>query len=133
AGWAGDADAVAGRSAMAVAATGFGLLGLLDDLAGGGPGGGFRGHLGALRQGRLTTGIVKLAGGALVAVAVVAPLDADSVGRLLGDAAVVALAANAANLLDRAPGRTIKVTVVAFAVLAIVDGAAARLAGPGVA
>ena len=133
AGWSGDVAADAGRSAMVVAAVGFGFLGLLDDLAGTESGGGFRRHLAALRDGRLTTGAVKLAGGALVAVVVVVPLAPDALGWLLVDAAVVALAANLANLLDRAPGRTIKVSVVAFAVLAAVDGATATLAGPGVA
>ncbi len=133
AGWSGDLEADTGRSAMLVAATGFGLLGLLDDLAGTSAGGGFRRHIAAWREGRLTTGAVKLAGGALVAVAVVAPVAPDNLGWLLVDAAVVALAANVANLLDRAPGRTIKVSVVAFAVLAAVEGATAVLAGPGVA
>jgi hypothetical protein len=60
-------------------------------------------------------------------------LAPDGLGWLLADAAVVALGANLANLLDRAPGRTIKVSVVAFAILAAVDGAGAALAGPGVA
>jgi UDP-N-acetylmuramyl pentapeptide phosphotransferase/UDP-N-acetylglucosamine-1-phosphate transferase len=133
AGWSGDVTADAGRSAMVVAAVGFGFLGLLDDLAGTESGGGFRRHLAALRDGRLTTGAVKLGGGALVAVVAVAPLAPDALGWLLVDAAVVALAANLANLLDRAPGRAIKVSVVAFAVLAAVDGATAALAGPGVA
>jgi len=133
AGWSGDVAADAGRSAMVVAAAGFGFLGLLDDLSGGESGGGFRRHLAALRDGRLTTGAVKLVGGALVAVVVAAPLAGAGVGWLLADAAVVALAANFANLLDRAPGRTIKVSVVTFAVGAAVDGVTAVLAGPGVA
>jgi len=133
AGWAGDLAAAAGRTATLLAATGFGLLGLLDDLAGTASGGGFRRHVAALHDGRITTGMVKLVGGALVAVVVVAGLAPENFGWLLVDAAVVALAANLANLLDRAPGRTIKVSAVAFAVLAAVDGASAALAGPGVA
>ena len=51
-------------------------------------------------------------------------------GWLLVDAAVVALAANLANLLDRAPGRTTKVALVAFAVLGLSTGAWTLLAGP---
>jgi UDP-N-acetylmuramyl pentapeptide phosphotransferase/UDP-N-acetylglucosamine-1-phosphate transferase len=133
AGWAGEIEAVAGRRAMLVAAVGFGFLGLLDDLGGTDSGGGFRRHGAALREGRLTTAMVKLIGGAFVAIAAVAPLAGDDLGWLLADAAVVALAANLANLLDRAPGRTIKVSLVAFAVLAAADGATAALAGPGVA
>ena len=133
AGWTGEAEAQPGRAAMAAAALGFGFLGLLDDLGGAGAGGGFRGHLAALGQGRLTTGMVKLVGGALVAIVVVGPLNIDAAGWLVADAGVVALAANAGNLFDRAPGRTIKVCLLAFAVLVLVDGASAALAGPGVA
>jgi UDP-N-acetylmuramyl pentapeptide phosphotransferase/UDP-N-acetylglucosamine-1-phosphate transferase len=133
AGWSGDAAAGPSRDLLWRAAVGFGLLGLLDDLAGGRSGGGFRGHLQALRQGRITTGFVKLAGGALVAVAVVAPVSPSSFGWLVVDAAVVALAANAANLFDRAPGRTIKVSLLAFALLVAVDGASAVLSGPALA
>jgi hypothetical protein len=133
AGWAGDVAADGGRRAMLVVGVGFGFLGLLDDLGGTESGGGFRRHGAALRDGRLTTAMVKLVGGALVAIAAVAPLAGDNLGWLVVDAAVVALAANLANLLDRAPGRTIKVAVVAFTVLAALDSASATLAGPGVA
>ena len=59
-----DADAVTGLRLVTVAAVGFGLLGLLDDLGGAGESGGFRGHLRSLATGRLTTGAVKLFGGA---------------------------------------------------------------------
>ena len=81
AGWSGDVAADAGRSAMVVVAVGFGFLGLLDDLTGGESGGGFRRHLAALRDGHLTTGAIKLAGGALVAIVVAAPLATDGVGQ----------------------------------------------------
>ena len=57
-----------------VAAVGFGLFGLLDDLAGSTARRGFRGHVGALRQGELTTGLLKLVGGGLVAVVVAWPV-----------------------------------------------------------
>jgi UDP-GlcNAc:undecaprenyl-phosphate/decaprenyl-phosphate GlcNAc-1-phosphate transferase len=133
AGWGDDAAAATSRDLMVRAALGFGFLGLLDDLAGGGSGGGFRGHLLALRDGRVTTGFVKLAGGALAAVVTAAPLVSDSLGWLLADAAVIALAANLANLLDRAPGRTLKAAGAAFVVLVVVDRASPALCGPGVA
>ena len=68
-----------------------------------------------------------------MAIVVAAPLAPDSVGWLLADAAVIALAANLANLLDRAPGRTLKTAIVAFALLAAIDRASAALCGPGVA
>jgi UDP-N-acetylmuramyl pentapeptide phosphotransferase/UDP-N-acetylglucosamine-1-phosphate transferase len=108
------------RVAVVVAALGFCFVGLIDDIAGSGDDRGIRGHLGALlREGRLTTGGLKLiAGGAIGAVAV-APLRHTSLGAFLTDAALVALAANLGNLLDRAPGRTIKSGAIAFALLAI--------------
>jgi UDP-N-acetylmuramyl pentapeptide phosphotransferase/UDP-N-acetylglucosamine-1-phosphate transferase len=117
----GDGPGLVGvRALVLLAALGFGVLGLLDDLAGGGSGErGFRAHLGALAQGRVTTGALKLLGGVAVALLVVAPVVGESPGRLVADAALVALSANLANLLDTAPGRTIKLAVGAFVVLAL--------------
>ncbi len=95
----------------------FGLLGLLDDVIDTGHARGFRGHLGELARGRLTTGGVKLVGGAAVALLVAGAVNPHRPGRLLADAALIALAANLANQLDRRPGRVTKVTVVCFAAL----------------
>jgi UDP-GlcNAc:undecaprenyl-phosphate/decaprenyl-phosphate GlcNAc-1-phosphate transferase len=128
-----DAEAVRGLRLVTVASLGFALLGLLDDLGGAGESGGFRGHLRALAHGRLTTGAAKLFGGAAVAVVVVSAREPDSLGRLLADGALVALAANLGNLFDRAPGRTTKVTLVAFAVLVAAAGAEPVLAGVALA
>lgn len=89
---------------------GFGVLGLLDDVGGAGESGGFRGHLRALAAGRLTTGGLKMLGGPVVALAVT--------GDLLV-AAIICLAANLANLFDRAPGRTTKVSLLAFGLIAL--------------
>lgn len=110
-------------------ATGFGLLGLLDDLAGDASSRGFSGHLRALREGRLTTGAVKLFGGAAVAVLVSSTTSPERPARLLADAALIALAANLANLFDRAPGRLGKVTLLASVPVAVAAGADPRLAG----
>lgn len=108
------------RIAVVIAATGFCLVGLLDDIAGSGEDRGIRGHLRALvREGRLTTGGLKLlAGGAIAAIAV-SPFRHASLGSFATDAALVALSANLGNLFDRAPGRTIKAGAIAFALLAI--------------
>jgi UDP-N-acetylmuramyl pentapeptide phosphotransferase/UDP-N-acetylglucosamine-1-phosphate transferase len=108
------------RAAVAIAAVGFGLLGLLDDVAGAADERGLRGHIGALvAGGRLTTGGLKLAGGTAVAIVAVAPIPHTSFGPFVVDAALVALAANLGNLFDRAPGRTVKVGLVAFLALAV--------------
>lgn len=111
---AGPSGATQARVLVLLATCGFTLLGAVDDVAGSADARGFRGHLGALARGRITTGTLKLAGGVAVALAVVSPLEGRSAARLLADAALVALGANLGNLLDRAPGRVIKVGVVAF-------------------
>lgn len=113
-----------------LAAMGFGLLGLLDDLAGDGSSRGFGGHLRALRSGQLTTGAVKLFGGGAVAVLVASTVSDQRPARLLADAALIALAANLANLLDRAPGRVAKASILAALPVVAVAGADARLLGP---
>ena len=131
--WEPNAVTDAPRAAVLTLALGLGLLGLLDDLAGEGESGGFRGHLGALRQGRFSTGSLKLFGGAAVAIVAVQGPRSDSLGRVVLDAAVIALCANAANLFDRAPGRTLKVSLLAFLALAVATGAPAELLGVAVA
>jgi hypothetical protein len=75
---------------------------------------------------------LKLVGGVAVAVVAVAPVAGESIGRLLADGALVALAANLGNLLDRRPGRVIKVASVTFVVLAVATGAAHALGGVAV-
>ena len=129
AGWDPDGDLVTGVRLVTFTVLGFGLLGLLDDLGGAGESGGFTGHLRALAHGRLTTGAMKLFGGAAVAVVVVATREPDSLGRLLADGALVALAANLGNLFDRAPARTTKVALLCLAVLVVAAGAGDELAG----
>src|SRR5206468_10845531 len=57
--------------AAVVAATGFALFGLIDDLAGDGESGGFSGHAVALSAGRLSSGALKVFAGTAVAVAAV--------------------------------------------------------------
>ena len=121
------------RILVLLAALGFAVLGLVDDLAGDVSGDrGFRGHLRALAEGRVTTGALKLLGGGLVALLVVAPIVGEAPGRLVADAALVALCANLANLLDRAPGRTVKVGVGAFVLLALAAERTSALSGTAV-
>jgi UDP-N-acetylmuramyl pentapeptide phosphotransferase/UDP-N-acetylglucosamine-1-phosphate transferase len=112
---------------------GFSLLGLLDDLGAVGDDRGFRGHLRAMAHGRLTTGGVKLVGGGLLAITCASVTGERGVGALLADAAVIALAANVGNLFDRAPGRTIKVGVLAAVALFVAASAGDRSLLLGVA
>lgn len=107
-------------------AGGFALLGLFDDLASQGDDRGFRGHVGALLNGRLTTGAVKLLGGGFFAL-MVSPLSGGRAWwQLALGAAVIALAANTANLLDRAPARCTKVALVCTVVLLVTCGSLER-------
>ena len=104
---------------LLTAVVGFGFLGLVDDLLESGEAKGFRGHATALARGQLTTGLVKLVGGGLVALAVAPRSFEAPLPWLFVDAAVIALAANLANLLDRAPGRVTKVTLLVGATLVL--------------
>ena len=108
------------RPLVLFACLGFGLLGLIDDLLGTGGDSGFRGHLRALREGRVTTGSIKIFGGAAVALVLASNVPFVSGRRLLTDAVLIALAANLANLLDRAPGRAVKVGLLAWIPIALV-------------
>jgi UDP-N-acetylmuramyl pentapeptide phosphotransferase/UDP-N-acetylglucosamine-1-phosphate transferase len=111
------------RPLVLFAVLGFGLLGLIDDLLGTQGDQGFRGHLKALFAGRVTTGSLKIFGGAAVALVLASNVAYVTGRRLLADAILIALAANLANLLDRAPGRAIKVGLLAWIPIAFVAGA----------
>lgn len=107
-------------------------LGAVDDIYGSGASRGFRGHLSALREGRLTTGGIKLFGISLAAFVVALILSAISPwgvgvpirggGALLAAVmlallagAAIALTSNLVNLLDLRPGRALK----SYSVLAV--------------
>ena len=111
----------AARPLVVYAAFGFGLLGFVDDMLGG-EDRGFKGHVVALAHGRLTSGMVKLLGGAAIALVLAAVPGFVTWQRLVADAVLIALAANLANLLDRAPGRVVKCSLVAYVPLAIIAG-----------
>jgi UDP-GlcNAc:undecaprenyl-phosphate/decaprenyl-phosphate GlcNAc-1-phosphate transferase len=100
------------RVALAAAAAGAGAFGGYDDIAGSGDKRGFRGHLGALAHGEITTGAVKLGGIGATGVAAAALTGGPAVDVAV-NAALVAGSANLLNLFDLRPGRAIKVALAA--------------------
>jgi UDP-N-acetylmuramyl pentapeptide phosphotransferase/UDP-N-acetylglucosamine-1-phosphate transferase len=124
--------------AAAVAGIGAGAVGAYDDAVGGRPGHagakGFRGHLAALRQGRVTSGLVKIVGVGVAGLAAAGHLDHRS-GRglnvvdTLAAGALIAGTANLFNLFDLRPGRALKVGLAAAVPLAAAGGPAAPVAG----
>ncbi|GGL20260.1 hypothetical protein [Mangrovihabitans endophyticus] len=132
-------------AAALVAGAGAGLTGFYDDVVGARPqqrtAKGFRGHLGALRAGRVTSGLVKIAGvgaAGLAASALLSPGAARRASRaaaladvLLG-AGVIAGAANLVNLLDLRPGRALKAAAVVGAPLAVGRGGGTSAGALGV-
>jgi UDP-GlcNAc:undecaprenyl-phosphate/decaprenyl-phosphate GlcNAc-1-phosphate transferase len=115
----GPASPASWRPAMAIAAAGAAAaaFGAYDDLAGSGDRRGFRGHLGALRHGEVTTGAVKL-GGIGVTGIVTAVLAGGSPADVVINAGLVAGGANLLNLFDLRPGRAIKVAAASGALIA---------------
>lgn len=116
------------RAAIALAGAGGAAFGGYDDLKGNGDRRGFRGHLGALARGEVTTGAVKIAGiGATgLAAGVLAGRArpgrgpsgrASTAADVIINTALVAGGANLLNLFDLRPGRAIKVTLATGAML----------------
>jgi len=117
------------RAAAAIAAAAGASAGALDDAVGTAAARGFRGHLGALRSGELTTGAVKIAvigaGGAASGLLAVR----GGLARRAAAGAVVALSANLVNLLDLRPGRALKAAMLVGVPLATSKSIAARRIG----
>lgn len=103
---------------------GCGAVGVYDDIVGARPeqrrDKGFRGHLLALREGRISAGAVKVAGVVAASLAASGSVVRSPLDRLVS-AGVMAGTANLVNLLDLRPGRAAK----SSAIIAI-----ATLAGP---
>ena len=108
-------------AAMVLGGAGAAAFGAYDDLAGSGDRRGFRGHLGALRHGEVTTGAVKLGGIGATGI-ISAALAGGSPADVILNAGLVAGGANLLNLFDLRPGRAIKVAVASGTLL----GAAGR-------
>ena len=112
-----------GRAALVAAGAGAAAFGGYDDLAGSGNRRGFRGHLGALASGEVTTGAVKL-GGIGVTGLVAAAAAGGSPADLIINAGLIAGGANLVNLFDLRPGRAIKVALAGGGLLAAASPAA---------
>lgn len=95
------------RAAGVGTALAVGAVGLYDDLEGSGDSKGLRGHLGALRDGEVTTGAVKIGVIGLAGLAGAALVSDNPVDAAIGGAAIAGHA-NVLNLLDLRPGRATK-------------------------
>ena len=103
-------------AAIAIGGAGAAAFGAYDDLAGSGDRRGFRGHLGALRHGEVTTGAVKLGGIGTTGI-ISAVLAGGSPADVVINAGLVAGGANLLNLFDLRPGRAVKVAVASGALI----------------
>jgi UDP-N-acetylmuramyl pentapeptide phosphotransferase/UDP-N-acetylglucosamine-1-phosphate transferase len=115
----------AGPGRWLVFMAGVGALGLIDDAFGGSPRG-WRGHGRALTSGEPSTGAIKAAGTAALAVWAAAGLDLGG-AEYVAAAGVLALAAHLGNLLDTRPGRTEKALALALGVLCLATWSLAPL------
>ncbi|GGV31695.1 hypothetical protein GCM10010182_64090 [Actinomadura cremea] len=124
------------RAAALLAGAGAGVLGGYDDLTGSGASRGFKGHLGALARGEVTSGAVKILGiGAtgLAAAAIAGSPAPSRTGRAfdtLVNGALVAGSANLMNLFDLRPGRAVKVGLITGTPLALTSAGSAVVAAP---
>ncbi|MGZ4138457.1 MAG: hypothetical protein ACXVQ6_07310 [Actinomycetota bacterium] len=125
------ADAVGVGTIAVTAAIGFGFLGLWDDVAGTSDERGWRAHVSAVFHGRATPGAIKLVGGGALALIIAAAMES-GFWWTLADAAIIALGANAVNLLDKRPGRASKTFLLASAGLMIVGGGMAPSLAAGI-
>jgi len=111
------------RAPLALALAGAGAFGfgVYDDLAGSGKRRGLRGHLGALANGEVTTGAVKLGGLGATGLASALLLGGEPADVVI-NAGLVAGGANLLNLFDLRPGRAIKVATLSAALIAAGGG-----------
>lgn len=125
--------AVAGAAAVVLA----GIVGVADDLLGGeGPSAqvkGLHGHFRALRRGRVTTGVVKVAGLGLAGLLAAADQRGRPWWQRLAGAALVAGSGNLVNLLDLRPGRALKVSLGVGTAVAVATGQPSAAASVGAA
>ncbi len=124
-----DEELARGAYRATIVVFGFGFVGLVDDVVGTHAERGLRGHLRALRDGRLTTGVAKLVLGVSVAVIATVPFVDGNEARVL-EIVVIAGAANVGNLFDLAPARATKVAALAFVPLVACYRPTSMMIGP---
>jgi UDP-GlcNAc:undecaprenyl-phosphate GlcNAc-1-phosphate transferase len=104
----GDSDALSQAVlAFPVTVLIFGVIGLIDDIYGTREAGGFLGHIGLLRQGKLSTGFMKAVIGGIIALGTGTVMAGYDITGSLVNALLIALSANLLNLLDLRPGRAV--------------------------
>ncbi|WP_406287861.1 hypothetical protein [Embleya sp. NBC_00896] len=100
------------RAAGVLAATAGASVGTYDDMAGSADRRGFKGHLGALAKGEVTSGGVKIVGMGVAGLAAGALVQRRPADKLLAGL-VIAGTANLINLFDLRPGRAAKAVLIA--------------------
>lgn len=108
---------------------GMGMLGILDDLLGSRATGGLKGHfMKWVRDGEITTGLIKAVGGGCLSLTVallgnpsaLRDWNLSSAAVVVVDGLVIALTANWINLLDVRPGRALKAVLLKSGLLLLV-------------
>lgn len=108
-----------------------GIAGGWDDRRGDESSRGFTGHLGALRRGRVTGGILKIGAGLVAGLVAAALLFPGDLVAAAAAALLVPLGANTTNLLDRAPGRAGKMILLVATPLMALGGIHWAIAAAG--
>ena len=118
-------------AAAAVVTVVMAIAGGWDDRRGDESSRGFKGHLKALRRGRVTGGILKIAAGLVAGLAAAALLFPGDLFAATATALLVPLGANTINLFDRAPGRAGKVVLLVATPLMALGGIHWAIAAAG--
>ena len=118
------------RDLAAALVIGLGMLGVVDDAYGSRSARGFRGHLRALRHGRITTGLLKALLGGWFALAVGLLTAKGNLWTGVLNGLMIALCTNFMNLFDLRPGRALKVFFLAVVAAIWLSPAHAWLLAP---
>ena len=89
------------------AVVGFGTLGLIDDIFGTREAGGFGGHFGLLKKGKVSTGLLKAVLGGIMSLVLGGIIANFRPAETFLNGIVISLSANLLNLLDLRPGRAV--------------------------